>query len=209
MNIALIGAPGSGKGTQAAMLTQHYKVERISLGDILREEAENRTSLGEVVKKYMQKGVLAPDNIIQEVIGKKIDTNGFILDGFPRTIRQAQMLKKILDQKGTNLNKAIYLKVNQEVAVSRLSGRQICPKCSKLYHVVNMPPRIKGICDNCGSLLVVREDDKEDTVRKRWEVFMNQTHSVVDYYLKENKLLEIDASQDKDKVFKEITKILG
>ncbi|MBN2120110.1 MAG: adenylate kinase [Candidatus Omnitrophica bacterium] len=204
MNLVLLGAPGSGKGTQAKILSEYYGIENISLGDILRQEASHNTALGKSVKKYMNEGVLVPDEIIKEVIASKIDKTGFILDGFPRNINQATILQKILEESGSSLDKVIYLEVNQDTAVRRLSGRRVCKNCGALYHVVTMAPKQTNICDRCASELVVREDDKETTVRKRWEVFMNETHSLIDYYRKQDKLLDIDGNQDKDEVFERI-----
>jgi adenylate kinase len=208
LNFVLLGAPGSGKGTQATIVSQALSIKKISLGDILRQEAHKNSALGQKVKKYMTQGVLVPDQIIKEVIEIAINGRGFILDGFPRNLNQAKILEKILQEKGISLDKVIYLDVKPDVAVKRLSGRRICEGCGHLYHVVTMPPRKDGLCDECGQVLAVRDDDKEDTVRKRWQVFMDETHGLIEYYSKEKKLLSIDGNQDKDEVFSEIKKHL-
>jgi len=204
MNLVLLGAPGSGKGTQARMLSEYYKLKKISLGDILRDEANKQTTLGEAIKKYMKEGVLVPDNIIKELISKQINKSGFILDGFPRSLSQAEILREILGEKLIILDKVIYFKVLQDTAVNRLTGRRICRNCGALYHTVTMPSDVEGVCEKCGRALIVREDDKEDTVRKRWEVFMKETHGLIDYYSKESKLLQVNGDQDKDKVFQDL-----
>lgn len=201
MNLVLLGAPGSGKGTQGEVLSQHYNLKKIALGDILREERSEGTSLGNKVKKYMEEGVLVPDDIIKEVMGNKIQDNGFLIDGFPRNINQAKMLEDILAEKKLELNAVIYLDVSEDTIVRRLTGRRICSKCGALYHVVNMPSKEEGKCDKCGAELIMRKDDKEDTVRKRWEVFMGNTHALIDYYSKKNLLMKADGNLDKDRVF--------
>ncbi len=209
MNLVLLGAPGSGKGTQAKMLASHYKIREISLGDILREEAKKKTPLGEVVSDYMKRGVLVPDEIIKDVIQSKLNSHGFVLDGFPRNLAQAKMLEDILKEKNLTLNKVIYFKVDEEKAVQRLSGRRVCKECGAVYHILNMPPKKEGICDRCGASLIIREDDKESTVRRRWQVFKEETASLIGYYLKKSNLLEIDANKSKEEVFLQITEALG
>ncbi|HEC69075.1 MAG TPA: adenylate kinase [Candidatus Omnitrophica bacterium] len=209
MNLILLGAPGSGKGTQAKFLAEHYKIKKIVVGDILREEVKNNTPLGKVVSEYMNKGVLVPDNIIIKVIQEKLNSSGFILDGFPRNLVQAKMLEEILKEKALSLDRVIYLKVNEEKAVERLSGRRVCKNCGAIYHIVNMPPQKEGICDKCGEKLMIRDDDREETVKKRWQVFRRETSSLIDHYLKDSKLLEVDANKSKEEVFSEIKKALN
>ena len=203
-NLVLLGAPGSGKGTQAKILSDNCGLKQISLGDILRQEAHNNSDLGQKVKSYMHQGVLVPDEIIQAVIEKAIEKAGFVLDGFPRNLNQAATLEKILAAKEIRLDKVIYLDVTQEVAVRRLSGRRICTFCGLLYHVVTMPPKKQGICDRCQKELAVRDDDKEETVRRRWRVFMDETHGLIEHYRGEGKLLPIDGNRDKDAVFEDV-----
>ncbi|RLJ09887.1 MAG: adenylate kinase [Candidatus Aenigmatarchaeota archaeon] len=208
MNLILLGAPGSGKGTEAKLLAEYYKIKEIVLGDILREEVKNNTSLGKIVSEYMNKGVLVPDDIIIKVIQERLDSSGFVLDGFPRNLAQAEMLEEILKEKALSLDGVIYLKVNEEKAVERLSGRRVCKNCGAIYHIVNMPPQREGICDKCGGRLIIRDDDREETVRRRWQVFRRETFPLISYYLKDSKLLEVDANKSKEEVFLEIKKAL-
>ncbi|MCD6539914.1 MAG: adenylate kinase [Candidatus Omnitrophica bacterium] len=208
MNLILLGAPGSGKGTEAKFLAEYYKIKKIVLGDILREEVKNNTSLGKIVSEYMKKGILVPDDIIMKVVREKLDSAGFVLDGFPRNLAQAEMLEEILKEKALSLDGVIYLKVNEEKAVERLSGRRVCKNCGAIYHIVNMPPQKEGICDKCGGKLIIRDDDREETVRKRWQVFRRETFPLISYYLKDSKLLEVDANKSKEEVFLEIKKAL-
>jgi adenylate kinase len=208
LNLVLLGAPGSGKGTQAKVLSEHCGIKKISLGDILRQEAHKNSQLGQTVKKYMTEGVLVPDEITKEVIESAINKAGFVLDGFPRNLNQAKTLEQILESKGITLDKVLYLDVTEEVAVRRLSGRRICKNCGFLYHVVTMPSKKEGICDKCGLALSVREDDKEATVRRRWQVFMEETHGLIEHYKNQDKLLSVNGSQDKDLVFAQIKKKL-
>ena len=209
LNLVLLGAPGSGKGTQATMVSDWYNIKKISLGDILRQEAHKNSSLGQTVKKYMTEGVLVPDDIIKKVIQNTIEAAGFVLDGFPRNLTQARMLQEILQAKSIALDKVVYLDVEQDIAVKRLSGRRICKACGHLYHVVTMRPKKEGLCDTCGQVLTVRDDDQEDTVRKRWQVFIDETHGLIEYYSKEKNLLSINANLDKDTVFEDIKEKLS
>jgi adenylate kinase len=157
----------------------------------------------------MNQGVLVPDGIIKEVIENAIEGPGFILDGFPRNLNQAKMLEDILKAKSIGLDKVVYLDVKQDVAVSRLSGRRICKPCGLLYHVVTMPSKKEGICDSCEKDLAVRDDDKEETVRRRWQVFMDETHGLIEHYRGRDNLLSIDGNQDKDLVFEDVKKQLA
>ncbi len=209
MNLVLLGCPGSGKGTQAEILCKHFHMKKVSLGDILRQEADKGSNLGNTVSEYMGKGVLVPDEIIKEVIKNNLGEESFLLDGFPRNLNQADMLKDILSSKGLSLDRVIYLNVSEDVAVSRLTGRRICKNCGALYHKVTMPPEQDNKCDKCGSDLVMREDDKEETVKRRWQVYMNQTHALIEYYSKAGLLSEFDGNKDKESVFKAIIDNLG
>ncbi|MFC1514529.1 adenylate kinase [Candidatus Omnitrophota bacterium] len=208
LNLVLLGAPGSGKGTQAVVLSEYYKIKQISLGDILRNEAHSNSELGQTVKGYMAKGVLVPDDIIKAVIENSLEKCGFILDGFPRNLNQAKMLEEILGAKGLGLDKVLYLDVSQDVAVARLSGRRICKSCGSLYHIKTMAPRVEGVCDSCSTQLSSRDDDNEDTVRRRWQVFIDETHGLIEHYAKADKLLSFNGNQDKDVVFEEIKRSL-
>lgn len=204
MNLVLLGAPGSGKGTQAQIISSKYSIQRISLGDILREEVKKDSSLGKTVEGYMKKGVLVPDNIIQKVMESNLNNSGFILDGFPRNLNQAEMLEKILSRKNFEIGKVIYLNVSENKAIQRLTGRRICKDCGALYHIVTMKPKEEGICDKCGGELIIRPDDNEDTVRERWRVFMDETHALIEYYENKGLILDIDGDGDKDTVFDKI-----
>ncbi len=204
MNLVLLGAPGSGKGTQAQIISSKYSIQRISLGDILREEVKKDSSLGRTVEGYMKKGILVPDNIIQEVMESNLNNPGFILDGFPRNLNQAKMLERILLNKSFKIDKVIYLNVSESKIIQRLTGRRICRNCGALYHIVTMRPKKEGICDKCGGELIIRPDDNEDTVRKRWRVFMDKTHALIEYYGNKDLILDIDGDGDKDTVFDKI-----
>jgi len=208
MRLVLIGAPGSGKGTQAEKLSSYFKIKAVSLGDILRGEVKNNTDLGKKVEKYMLEGVLVPDEVVAEVIDKNLSKQGFILDGFPRNLQQVEMLDKILANKGISLDKVIYFDVSQQKVIERLSGRRICKNCGALYHIKTMPPRKEGICDKCGGELIMRKDDNEDTIRKRWQVFIENSLPMVEYYRDKGILLEINAEFDKEKVFEDIVNSL-
>ena len=208
MRLVLIGAPGSGKGTQAEKLSSYFKIKAVSLGDILRGEVKNNTDLGKKVEKYMLEGVLVPDEVVAEVIDKNLSKQGFILDGFPRNLQQVEMLDKILANKGISLDKVIYFDVSQQKVIERLSGRRICKNCGALYHIKTMPPRKEGICDKCGGELIMRKDDNEDTIRKRWQVFIENSLPMVEDYRTKGILLEINAEFDKEKVFEDIVNSL-
>jgi adenylate kinase len=204
MRIVLFGAPGSGKGTQAQLLSEHLNIKRISLGDLLREEVKNDTELGKKVKEYMEKGLLVPDDIVVSVIEKNIDDEGFIVDGFPRNINQAFLLEEILKKKNNELDVFIYLDVDENTIVERLSKRRVCKKCGALYHLVNLPPKIDGRCDLCGGDLIQREDDKPQVIKKRWEVFEEESSKLIGFYSQRNKLIRIDARGKKEEVFNQI-----
>ena len=204
MNLVLLGAPGSGKGTQAKRLSSCYRVDKISLGDILRSEAHNQTELGNKVTNFMQQGLLVPDEIIKEVIDKNIENSGFVLDGFPRNLTQVCILEEILKEKSITIDKVIYIKVDQQAAVNRLSGRRVCRQCGDLYHLVTMAPKIPDTCDKCNAQLSQRDDYNEITVRKRWQVYMQETHGLIDYYKKKGILLEVDGDQEIDSVYQAI-----
>jgi len=205
MNVILLGAPGSGKGTQAKLLTGHFSCPWISLGDMLRAEVKKNSELGQTIKDTMARGELVSDRIASCVIDANIDSRGFILDGFPRTIVQAEMLETILQKKQIDLDYALYFEVSEETVVMRLTGRRICPQCGANYHIRNMPTQQEGICDNCGHELVSRKDDTPSVIKNRWEVFNKESKALVDYYQARNKLLVYDANGQAEDLFKEIT----
>jgi len=208
VKIILFGAPGSGKGTQAIVLSEHYKLKRISLGDIFREEVKKDSSLGKEVKSYMEKGLLVPDALVSKVIEENLNEENFILDGYPRNLNQAKTLDKILEKKGESVDAFIYLEVDEPTILERLTKRLVCKKCGANYHMVNMPSKKTGICDSCGSELIQRKDDTPEVIKKRWEVFLNENKSLLDYYKTKNKLIAIDARGNKDIVLERIKKLL-
>lgn len=200
----LLGAPGAGKGTLAAMISQKAALTHIASGDLFREALSNETELGIEAKTYMEKGQLVPDKITISMILQRIVApdcaKGLILDGFPRTIEQAQVLDKALSEKGESVSKALYIKVSAEEVVKRLSERLVCRKCQTPYHKTNIPPKTDGICDICGGQLYQRPDDSETIVKDRLKVYSNQTKPVTEYYKKADKLVEIDGEGKVEKV---------
>ncbi len=204
MNIVLLGAPGSGKGTQAERLSSYFKIKKIVLGDILRQEVKSKSLLGKKAKEYMEKGLLVPDKIVDEVMKKYINSGGFVIDGYPRNLHQAKSLDEILKEKGISLDKVFYLDVEKEIVIERLSGRRICKNCGAIFHIKNMPPKKEGICDFCGGVLYQREDDKPEVIEKRWQVFEKEIKVIVDYYKKQDKIVFLNGNKNKEEVFKGI-----
>ncbi len=204
MNIILFGAPGSGKGTQAVVLSERLNIRRISLGDILRQEVKQDSDVGKRVKEYMAKGLLVPDELVAEVIENHIGAEGFILDGYPRNLAQAEELDQILKKQGLSIDLFVYLEANQQTIVERLTKRIVCKSCGANYHLRNMPPKKEGICDSCGSQLIQRKDDTPEVILRRWEVFLKESSQLIDFYERQNKLFKVDANGDKDLVFEKI-----
>lgn len=192
MNIILLGAPGAGKGTQAAVICEKLNIPTISTGNIIREALKNGTEMGLKAKSYMDAGKLVPDEvvigIVKERLAKDDCANGFILDGFPRTIPQAEAL----DAMGVVIDKVIDIEVADEVIVNRLSGRRVCEKCGRPYHLESLKPKAEGICDDCGGTLVQRKDDSIETVKARLDIYHNETEPLKDYYAKQNKLVIVE-----------------
>ena len=213
LNIVLFGAPGAGKGTQAVRLAAKYNVPNISTGDIFRTNIKKETELGKIAKLYIDQGLLVPDELVCDLVIDYISQskckNGYILDGFPRTIPQAQKLDEILTKDGNSLDCAVNIEVPDQQIVKRMGGRRACTNCGKTYHLKNMPPLKEGICDLCDGALELRDDDKEATVLKRLSVYHQQTQPLIDYYQKVAILKIIDGTQSMDKVFDTITAILG
>ncbi|MBN2484104.1 MAG: adenylate kinase [Candidatus Omnitrophica bacterium] len=208
MKLILLGAPGSGKGTQAVVLAKNFKIRKISLGDILREEVKKDSELGRKVKQYMEQGVLVPDEVVGAVIEENIKDEGFVLDGYPRNLAQAENLQKIFERKHIQITAVVYLDVTTETVVKRLSGRRICPQCGANFHITNMPPKVEGVCDACGSKLIQRKDDNPEVIEKRIEVFEAESAPLKDYYQKEDNLLVVDANKDAQEVFMDISSLL-
>ncbi|MCI6495730.1 MAG: adenylate kinase [Anaeromassilibacillus sp.] len=192
MNIILLGAPGAGKGTQAAVICEKLNIPTISTGNIIREALKNGTEMGLKAKSYMDAGKLVPDEVVIGIVKERLAqddcANGFILDGFPRTIPQAEAL----DAMGVVIDKVIDIEVADEVIVNRLSGRRVCEKCGRPYHLESLKPKAEGICDDCGGTLVQRKDDSIETVKARLDIYHNETEPLKDYYAKQNKLVVVE-----------------
>ncbi|HOV76452.1 MAG TPA: adenylate kinase [Sedimentisphaerales bacterium] len=202
MRIVLLGAPGAGKGTHCKRIADRYGILHLSSGDILRCERAAGSELGKKAQTYMDAGALVPDELIVEMMSQamKNASSGFVLDGFPRTVNQAQVLDKALAVNGGGIDVVINLLVDDGIVVSRITGRRSCPKCGAVYHVKNMPPRVEGICDKDGAHLVQRPDDTEEVVRNRLETYYRQTKPVVDYYKASRAVDDVDAGGDPDVV---------
>ncbi|MFH1479206.1 MAG: adenylate kinase [Candidatus Omnitrophota bacterium] len=213
MRIILLGPPGAGKGTQAVVMSERLKYLHLSTGDILRENVKNNTPIGKKAKGFMEKGELVPDDIVIEMMLDKISSgdisNGFILDGFPRTKYQAKKLDSALEKLGLPIDLVIYLKTSIDTVILRLTGRRLCKECGANYHIVNMPPKKENICDKCGGELYRRKDDSEETIKTRLEVYNDQTEELIGYYKEAGILEEISGNLDKDEVYKEFFKILN
>jgi len=208
MRIILLGPPGAGKGTQAKNLAERLNLPHISTGDILRQNVKEGTSLGKEAKDYMDKGLLVPDLLMSQMLSDRFSKadikKGFILDGYPRNFAQAQTLEEIFKKKNLDLGVVVYLDSSDDVIIQRLSGRLVCSQCGANFHVKNMPPKKAGICDKCGGSLFHRSDDKEETIRKRLEVYKKEVASLIKYYEEKKKLHRLDADEDAGKVLNEI-----
>ncbi|MBQ9579604.1 MAG: adenylate kinase [Lachnospiraceae bacterium] len=209
MKIIMLGAPGAGKGTQAKMIADAYNIPHISTGDIFRANIKNNTELGIKAKKYMDQGLLVPDELTCDLVVDRICqedcADGYVLDGFPRTIPQAVCLDKALEGMSDKIDYAVNVKVPDENIVRRMSGRRACAKCGATYHIVQIPPKKEGICDRCSSELILRDDDKPETVLKRLSVYHAQTQPLSEYYDEKGVLVEVDGTQEMNDVFAEIT----
>jgi adenylate kinase len=212
MRLILLGPPGAGKGTQAANIVNKYGLPHISTGDIFRANIKQGTELGKRAKEFMDKGELVPDSLTVELVEDRLskdDTQvGFMLDGFPRTIFQAEALDEVLENMGTSLNYVVNIVVDPAVLVERAVGRRICKDCGATYHIAFNPTKVEGVCDKCSGELYQRADDNEETVSNRIKVYLNETAPLVDYYEKSGKVVTIDGLQDIDKVFSDIQKVL-
>lgn len=213
MKIIMLGPPGAGKGTQAKQIADKYSIPHISTGDIFRANIKNGTELGKKAKQYMDQGALVPDELTCDLVMDRIQQddckNGFVLDGFPRTIPQAEALDAALGKINEKMDYAIDVDVPDENIVNRMSGRRACLNCGATYHLISIPPKVEGICDRCGSEIVLREDDKPETVQKRLKVYHEQTQPLIDYYKNQGILKSVDGTQPMDEVFKAIVTILG
>lgn len=213
MKVIMLGAPGAGKGTQAKKIAGKYGIPHVSTGDIFRANIKEGTELGLKAKQYMDQGLLVPDEVTIGMLLDRIHQNdcekGYVLDGFPRTIPQAESLTRALTEHGEAIDFAIDVDVPDENIVNRMGGRRACLKCGTTYHVVFAPSAKEGICDVCGSELVLRDDDKPETVQKRLSVYHEQTQPLIDYYREKGVLRTVDGTQSMEKVFEDITGILG
>ena len=213
MKIIMLGAPGAGKGTQAMKIAEKYQIPHISTGDIFRANIKEGTELGKKAKSYMDQGQLVPDELTLELIMDRFQNpdcaNGYVLDGFPRTIPQAEALTEALAKKGETIDYAINVEVPDENIINRMGGRRACLACGSTYHIVYAPTRVEGICDRCCEKLVLRDDDKPETVKNRLNVYHNQTQPLIEYYTRQGKLAEVDGTQSMEDVFNAIVKILG
>ncbi len=213
MKIIMLGAPGAGKGTQAKQIASKYEIPHISTGDIFRANIKNGTELGKKAKEYMDQGLLVPDELTCDLVMDRIAmddcSKGFVLDGFPRTIPQAEALDAALAKIGAKMDFAIDVDVPDENIVNRMSGRRACLNCGATYHIVAIPPKQEGICDTCGKELVLRDDDQPETVQKRLNVYHEQTQPLIDYYQKQGILKSVDGTIPMEDVFAGIVEILG
>ena len=209
----MLGAPGAGKGTQAKKIAEKYHIPHISTGDIFRANIKNGTELGKKAKTYMDQGLLVPDELTVDLVidrvGQDDCKDGYILDGFPRTIPQAECLDAALEKRGEKVDFAINVEVPDENIVNRMSGRRACVGCGATYHIKYNPTKVDGVCDACGEKLVLRDDDKPETVQKRLGVYHDQTQPLIDYYTKSGVLKEVDGTVDMEDVFQAIVEILG
>ena len=212
MKIVMLGAPGAGKGTQAEMISEKYGIPHISTGDIFRANIKNGTELGMKAKAYMDEGKLVPDELTVELLLDRVAADdcagGYVLDGFPRTIPQADVLTEALARSGEKVDFAINVDVPDANIVRRMSGRRACLNCGATYHIEHIPPKQEGICDKCGHELVQRDDDKPETVQNRLNVYHAQTQPLIEYYEKTGVLRNVDGTQDMEKVFSDIVKLL-
>ena len=213
MRIIMLGAPGAGKGTQAKLIADKYKIPHISTGDIFRANIKEGTALGMEAKKYMDQGQLVPDELTVKILLDRVAAedckNGYVLDGFPRTIPQAEVLDKALTELGEAVDYAINVDIPDENIIKRMGGRRACVACGATYHLEHIPPKTEGICDRCGKELILRDDDKPETVSKRLQVYHDQTQPLIDFYARKGVLKEVDGTREMNEVFEAIGKILS
>ena len=212
MKIIMLGAPGAGKGTQAKRIAEKYNIPHISTGDIFRANIKNETELGKKAKTYMDQGLLVPDELVVDLVVDRVAQedakNGYVLDGFPRTIPQAEALDEALEKINDKVDYAIDVDVPDSNIINRMAGRRACVSCGGTYHIKYNPTKTEGICDACGGQLILRDDDKPETVEKRLNVYHEQTQPLIEYYTKKSILKSVDGTKDMDEVFNNIVKIL-
>ncbi len=213
MNIVMMGPPGAGKGTQAKYISERFVIPHISTGDMLREEMSAQSDLGKKVEEVIKSGKLVDDSLMIEIVKVRLSRpdveKGFVLDGYPRTLSQAESLDKLLRHLGKDVEYALYVEVPKDVIIERLSSRRVCPKCGHIYNLISNPPKAEGICDVCHVPLVTREDDKPDVVKRRYDVYYEMTFPVIEYYRKRNVLFTIDGTLAVEKVKDMLLNILG
>jgi adenylate kinase len=213
MRVVFLGAPGVGKGTQADRIAARYKVVKISTGDLLREAVRNQTTLGLKAKGFMDQGKLVPDSVViglvEDKLGQAGCANGFVLDGFPRTVPQAEELGKVLKSKGVKLDRVVNFQVSRNDIIKRLSGRRSCPKCQATFHMDFAPPKIGSVCDRCGETLVQRSDDRREAIETRLKVYEEQTCPLIRYYGDQKLLSELDGAGSVETVFEKLSKVLA
>lgn len=213
MKIIMLGAPGAGKGTQAKKIAAKYEIPHISTGDIFRANIKNGTELGKKAKTYMDQGLLVPDELVVDLVKDRLQQddckNGFLLDGFPRTIFQAEKLDEFLSESNLKMDIVINLKVEKEALIKRLTGRRVCKDCGASYHIVNIPPKKEGVCDICGGELIQRKDDNIETVENRINVYEEQTAPLIGYYKEAGSLVDFDGEASLDEVFDAIVQAIG
>lgn len=213
LRTVLLGPPGAGKGTQAVRIAEKYEIPHISTGDIFRDNIKRQTELGKKAQEYMNKGELVPDDLVIEIATSRLLDDdcmrGFLLDGFPRTVNQAEKLDEFLAARSGSLDKVINITADDQILIRRLTGRRVCRQCGASYHIVNIPPQKEGICDACGGELIQRDDDTETTVRNRIAVYEEQTMPLLDYYTAKGNIVTVDGTAPLDDVFAEISEALG
>jgi adenylate kinase len=211
MRIVLLGPPGAGKGTQAKTLSEKLGLPHVSTGDLLRQNVKDKTALGREAKDYMERGLLVPDELVAKMLMQRMDNpdvkKGFILDGYPRNLNQAEMLDNVLKERNLNIDMVVYLDTSDPVIIQRLGGRLVCSSCGANFHIRNMPPKKAGVCDKCGGRLYQRTDDKEETVKKRLEVYKKEVSSLIRYYEAEQKLYRLAADEDAQIVLDKIIEL--
>jgi len=212
MNLLIIGAPGTGKGTMSNLIIKNYPIVHISTGDMLREAVENKTPVGLKANEYMTQGKLVPDSVIHDIIIERLSKDdikkGFLFDGYPRTLEQAKDLEVILQKLGMKIDCVINLSIDEEILKTRITGRRVCSSCGEIYHITNMPSKKEGICDKCGSELYQRKDDTLESLKTRLEAYHSQTEPLLDYYKNQELVHDVDADGGPQKVFERIEKIL-